>query len=193
MTTTDPISPSYDTPIPTSYVQRLSAPVTSSNNTAKCPECHQLTSTIYWNWCQQCSARHFSANFANWSSNNSNLDKLIQEIQLNATYSEQVIEWIPYERFQNIRHISKGGFGEVMYAEWEDGQIYNWDISMGTWKRRGRHPVALKKLKGSEECPEDFLKEVRLVAFHLRITIKNNKFDEMLTFSSNTRLSLFTQ
>src|SRR5581483_4237797 len=37
-----------------------------------------------YNWCQSCNSRRFQQNFKNWTSGNSDVDKLIQESQLNA-------------------------------------------------------------------------------------------------------------
>ena len=35
-------------------------------------------------WCQSCNSKRFQQNFKNWTSGNSDVDKLIQESQLNA-------------------------------------------------------------------------------------------------------------
>ncbi|KAF0537694.1 serine/threonine protein kinase [Gigaspora margarita] len=126
-----------------------------------CNECHKPTMISYWNWCQNCNASHFRNNFSNWSSGNSSLDQLIQESQLQAECSEQIIEWIPFEKFKDIKFVAQGGLGEVYYAIWEDGQIYNWDSKQNNWRRRGEHAVALKKLKNTECTSDEFLNELK--------------------------------
>ncbi|CAG8592553.1 6278_t:CDS:2 [Gigaspora rosea] len=126
-----------------------------------CDECHKPTMISYWNWCQNCNASHFRNNFSNWSSGNSSLDQLIQESQLQAECSEQIIEWIPFEKFKDIKFVAQGGLGEVYYAIWEDGQIYNWDSKQNDWRRRGEHAVALKKLKKTECTSDEFLNELK--------------------------------
>jgi len=44
------------------------------------------------------------------------IDKFIQETQLNAKYIDQILEWIPYNNFKNIKYLDKGGFGTIYEA-----------------------------------------------------------------------------
>ncbi|RHZ69981.1 hypothetical protein Glove_276g72 [Diversispora epigaea] len=78
---------------------------------------------------------------------NDKIDKFIQDAQLNAAvYNYEVIEWIPYDRFIDVKQIGKGGFGTIHYAWWIDGYITEWDIENQQWKRwRENKEVALKK------------------------------------------------
>ncbi|RHZ84215.1 hypothetical protein Glove_84g30 [Diversispora epigaea] len=57
----------------------------------------------------------------------------------------RVIEWIPFERFKDVKQIGRGGFGTIHYARWIDGFIREWDIKNQQWKRYGNFEVALKK------------------------------------------------
>ena len=76
-----------------------------------CKGCKQpKTSDI---WCQSCNSRRFQQNFKNWTSGNSDVDKLIQESQLNAKNNCGVLGWIEYDRFEDFEYITKGGFGEA--------------------------------------------------------------------------------
>ncbi|RHZ75584.1 hypothetical protein Glove_212g208 [Diversispora epigaea] len=43
-------------------------------------------------------------------------DKFIQDAQINADIYYKVIEWIPYDLFQDIKQIAKGGYGTIYYA-----------------------------------------------------------------------------
>ncbi|RGB40266.1 kinase-like domain-containing protein [Rhizophagus diaphanus] len=52
----------------------------------------------------------------------------IQDTQLSADYYNEVLEWILYDKFNNIEFIAKGGFGRVYRATWIDGYIQNWII-----------------------------------------------------------------
>src|SRR5688572_5127141 len=47
-----------------------------------CKECKQPNGCGYW--CQSYISKRFQQNFKNWTSGNSDVDKLIQESQLNA-------------------------------------------------------------------------------------------------------------
>ncbi|RHZ88835.1 hypothetical protein Glove_21g192 [Diversispora epigaea] len=72
----------------------------------------------------------------------------------------KAIEWIPYNRFKDIKEIAKGGFGTIYHAKWIDRCIYNWDIINKQWIRGGQHEVALKKFDNFVNLNEDLLNEV---------------------------------
>ncbi|RHZ87666.1 hypothetical protein Glove_33g175 [Diversispora epigaea] len=97
-----------------------------------CPECNQKYTS--WNWCKPCNSKHFQNDFNNWTSGNDKIDKFIRDAQLNADISWKVIEWIPYDRFKDVKQIGKGGFGTIYHAMWIDGYIDKWDIDQ-QWKR----------------------------------------------------------
>ncbi|RHZ64791.1 hypothetical protein Glove_320g37 [Diversispora epigaea] len=104
-----------------------------------CPECNE------YRWCKPCNSKHFQNNFNNWTSGNDKIDKFIQDAQLNADYHGEVIEWIPYDRFKDLKQIGRGGFETIYYARWIDGKIKNWDSENQQWERYGKSSVALKK------------------------------------------------
>ena len=78
-----------------------------------------------------------------------------------------MLEWIEYDRFENVEYLAEGGFGTVYKAIWKDGPIWGWDSTNNQWKREktyGDHenyPVALKCLHNSQNITAEFLKEVR--------------------------------
>ena len=78
-----------------------------------CKECKQPN--IDYNWCQS-SVEHYQQNFKNWTSENSDVDKFIQESQINAKDEYEKLEWIEYDQFENIEYITKGGFGTIYKA-----------------------------------------------------------------------------
>src|SRR6266487_719208 len=81
----------------------------------KCGQCNHM-----------CNAIRFQQNFKNWTSGNNVIDKLIQDVQLSAHIdfaSKFVLEWIPYDRFYDIKCIEKGMFVKVCGANWIDGCI----------------------------------------------------------------------
>jgi hypothetical protein len=123
-----------------------------------CGECNEPGTGYYW--CQPCNANRFKENFINWTSKNKDIDELIQYSQLNALHHTKCLEWIPYENFQNVTYITKGGFGEIYSAEWPEGHIWHWDIENQEWKRSTSRKVALKSLDNSSEISTDFLNEV---------------------------------
>ena len=96
-------------------------------------------------WCKPCNKKHFQNDFNNWTSGNDKIDKFIQDAQLNANENWEVLEWIPYDRFKDVKQIGKGGFGTIHYARWIYGRIDKWDIENQQWGRYGEREVALKK------------------------------------------------
>ncbi|GES73337.1 kinase-like domain-containing protein [Rhizophagus clarus] len=111
-----------------------------------------------------CYAKRFQRNFEKWTSSNVNVDKFIQDIQLSAhNTAKKVLEWIPYERFYDIKYIAKGGFGAVYRANWADGNISKWDNKNKNWERENQNKfVALKSLYDSKNITLEFMNEVAL-------------------------------
>jgi hypothetical protein len=123
-----------------------------------CGECDEPGTGYYW--CQPCNAKRFKENFENWTSENKNIDDLIQHSQLNSVHYLKCFEWIPFEKFQNVTYITRGGFGKIYSAIWPEGYILNWDIEEQKWIRDTNYKVALKSLNNSSEISTDFLNEV---------------------------------
>ncbi|RHZ80379.1 hypothetical protein Glove_136g8 [Diversispora epigaea] len=135
-----------------------------------CPECNQKWDE-YYKWCNPCNSKHFQNDFNKWTSGDDKIDKLIQDAQLNAKISWQVIEWMPYDRFKDVKQIGKGGFGTIHYARWIDGYIREWDIENQQWKRYREDEVgvALKKFDSFVNF-SDVLNEIKI---HLKT---NNEY-----------------
>ena len=123
-----------------------------------CGECNEPGTGSYW--CQPCNAKRFKNNFKNWTSGNKNIDEFIQQSQLNAVHCINFLEWIPFEKFQNITYITKGGFGKIYSAEWPKGFIRHWSIGNQKWDRYRNRKVALKSLDNSSDISSDFFNEV---------------------------------
>ncbi|RHZ79207.1 hypothetical protein Glove_151g115 [Diversispora epigaea] len=125
--------------------------------TEKCPECGQG-----YSWCEFCYPKHFQDEFNNWTSGNDKVDKFIQDAQLNAKHLRAIIEWIPYDRFKDVKLIGKGGFGTIHYARWIDGFIDKWNEKKQQWNRvpeKGK--VALKRFENIVNL-DDVLNEVSI-------------------------------
>jgi hypothetical protein len=137
-----------------------------------CEECKQPRASYHWCQCK------FQNNFKNWTSGNNEVDKFIQKVQLKATYYTEILEWIEYDRFENVKYLAKGGFGTIYKAIWKDGYIKEWDSENNQWKRSKywdkdyeNYPVVLKCLHNSQDITAEFLKEVSyfakvLIYFH---------------------------
>ncbi|RHZ46777.1 hypothetical protein Glove_606g155 [Diversispora epigaea] len=129
-----------------------------SSDYRKCSECYQDNTGT--SWCHLCNVKRFQNEFDKWTSEDREIDEFIQQIQLNANRRQEIIEWIPFDRFENVTYLAKGGFGTVYKAKWLDGFIYSWDYEVGNWKRSEEHDVCLKSLDNSTNKNE-FLHEIR--------------------------------
>ncbi|RIB22931.1 kinase-like domain-containing protein [Gigaspora rosea] len=110
-------------------------------------------------WCQLCDPRKTSKG---WTSGNKDIDSCIKEFQFETTEYDKVIEWIPFNRLDNIKEIAKGGFGYVFSATWLDGKrIIVYDGKNYIQSRHKSSMVALKTLPGSQTSSADFLREFK--------------------------------
>ncbi|RHZ65449.1 hypothetical protein Glove_315g65 [Diversispora epigaea] len=139
----------------------------NSRDPGKCSKCHQ--NYIERSWCHPCNAKRFQNEFGKWTSEDREIDELIQQIQLNANKCQKIIEWIPFDRLENVTYLAKGGFGIVYKAIWLDGFIYShknqkkkW-YEFGkqvVWNRDGKRNVCLKRLSNLTDKIE-FLQEIK--------------------------------
>ena len=125
-----------------------------------CPKCNQPNIGQLGYECMWCKKYEPGKFLKGQTSGIPEIDKLIYESQLKAEndfddfYGE--LEWIPYDRLQNIKPIGKGGFASVFSATWLDGE----PTLHGKYKERTDPvTVALKKFKNS--VMEVFINEVK--------------------------------
>ncbi|RHZ89590.1 hypothetical protein Glove_13g128 [Diversispora epigaea] len=125
-------------------------------NPGKCSKCHQdNTGKI---WCHPCNSKQFQNELGKWTSGDREIDSFIQQIQLNANKFQEIIEWIPFDRLENVTYLAKGGFGTVYKATWLDGFIKFG--KQDVWYRNGEQSVCLKRL-GNSTTKNDFLQEIK--------------------------------
>ncbi|RHZ82042.1 hypothetical protein Glove_114g10 [Diversispora epigaea] len=125
----------------------------------KCEECSQYNTGK--NWCNVCNANQFQRKFDKWTSGNREIDEFIRQMQHNAEKYGEVIEWIPFDRLENVEYLARGGFSIVYKAKWIDGYIISWDNNEKIWKRRSQNCyVCLKKLDDSIN-KSVFLQEIK--------------------------------
>jgi hypothetical protein len=129
-----------------------------------CKKCKQLNTGHYW--CMYCNSLYFQSNFKNWTSGNNDVDEFIQKSQLKAKNKFQLLEWIEYNKFEDIEYLAKGGFGTTFKAVWKEGYI-KMDYKNNQWIRNGETKVALKCLHNSQDITTEFLKEVRYFLINL--------------------------
>ncbi|RHZ48713.1 hypothetical protein Glove_543g20 [Diversispora epigaea] len=128
-------------------------------------EKQQCTNCLSWHqatrYCEFCIRKCLKNDFGNWTSGNNEIDKLIQECQ-ETIAPNSVIEWIEYDQFENVEHLTDGGCSIIYTAIWKDGCYYKWDPERKILERFGRQNIALKSLKDSNSNNVHWFQEVTL-------------------------------
>src|SRR5436189_65415 len=123
-----------------------------------CENCDQeCLATLY---CEHCVRNYLKANFSNWTSGNDNIDNLIQECQMKTLEPRNVVEWIPYNRLQNIEYLTEGGCSKIYTADWIAGCYKEWDSKEQRLTRFGEQGVILKRLENVENANQSWIEEV---------------------------------
>jgi hypothetical protein len=128
-----------------------------------CENCNQKC--LATTFCEYCIRNYLKAKFSNWTSGNNDIDNLIQKCQMETFDSSSIVEWIPYNNFENIEYLTKGGFSEIYTAVWIDGGYYEWDFKKQQLTRHGRQNVALKELENVESANQSWFEEVRILKY----------------------------
>src|SRR5688572_4936188 len=104
-------------------------------------------------WCKECVPSYL---IEGWTSGNSEIDNFIKDTIYNA--KQRFLEWVPFDRFEDIKQIGEGGFAKVYFAIWIDGEA-KYNKVNGSWEKLEPEPmkVALKRLNGSENMSAEYL------------------------------------
>ncbi|CAG8450659.1 11709_t:CDS:2 [Acaulospora morrowiae] len=122
-----------------------------------CKDCKNLTYAT--RFCEYCIRNKLKQNFDKWDSGDNKINKIIQEVQKNVVCPYQIVEWIPYENFDNIKLFSNGGFATVFTATWKNGYFNEWNSITKSLERRGEpQQIVLKQLNSSTD--DSWLNEV---------------------------------
>ncbi|GES76378.1 kinase-like domain-containing protein [Rhizophagus clarus] len=113
-----------------------------------CEKCDEKYTDINHKWCKTCQINYLKRNFINWTSGNEKIDESIQEMQSRiGSCNDIVLEWIPYDRFYNIKEVGKYDNVTVHSAIWKGSSqsSYNENI-LNSQKESQNKKVALKWL-----------------------------------------------
>src|SRR6266498_838923 len=101
-------------------------------------------------WCKECDPFRI---VEGWTSGNPDIDKFIKDTMYNARDNKgKFLEWVPFDRFTDIKEVGEGGFAKVYSAIWIDGKL-EYEKEDGSWRKKEPKPmmkVALKRLNGSQ-------------------------------------------
>ncbi|CAB4441619.1 unnamed protein product [Rhizophagus irregularis] len=91
-----------------------------------CINCDDIYADTHNKWCKPCQIDYFKK----FISVNKEIDNFIQEMQLKINNHDDIVfEWIPYNQFNDIKRIGKGGFATVYSAIWKDGLLNSQNIT----------------------------------------------------------------
>ena len=126
-----------------------------------CENCGEVYTNVYHKWCEPCQINNLKKDFANWTSGNEKVDEFIQEMQLKISkWNDVIVEWIPYNQFNDIKEISKSDSATLYSAIWINGSLYCDEFNTMKWVRFPNSKVALKCLYNSQNNTNEFLNEV---------------------------------
>ncbi|CAB5364385.1 unnamed protein product [Rhizophagus irregularis] len=116
------------------------------------------------NWCRECD---LFRRIEKWSSGNPDIDKFIKDTMYKQKYSDRFLEWVPFDKFVNIKEIGEGGFAKVYSATWIDGNSDFYKNGDGSWRKEEPEPkkIALKRLYGSQDMSNKYLNEVSFILY----------------------------
>nr|CAG8479567.1 4953_t:CDS:2 [Entrophospora candida] len=168
-----------------------------------CPECNNSLPLIQIDgWCKDCEKFNFQKAFSKWTSGNENIDNFIKETQLKSTRPIDYLEWIPYERFKDIKFIDKSnndinnGYGNVATAIWLDGPRWSWNEEILKWQRTGETIVALKIMEKTKNINSDYFNEAekrRMIMLRQReqalVSKMNAKYAKLELHSGNVNVN----
>ncbi|GBB90972.1 hypothetical protein RclHR1_18040001 [Rhizophagus clarus] len=137
-----------------------------------CENCNKTC--LATSFCEYCIQNHLQRNFSNWTSGNIDIDNLIKKCQNESNMPDMVIEWIPYNKLENIKYLTIGGFSEIYTADWTEGGYNEWDPKRSQLLRFGKQKVILKRLENIERANQSWFEEAKS---HLTLS---NKCSEII-------------
>ena len=124
-------------------------------------ECDKCQTTRYSDkFCEQCISLHLQSLFDTWTSGNEIIDDFIHKCQILSSLPRNILEWIPFDQFKNVKKLTEGGFSSIYTATWTRGDICDYDEDKKEFIRIGSPLVVLKSLNNSNKPGKAFFKEV---------------------------------
>src|SRR5436305_5191585 len=98
--------------------------ISDSDVKKNCLHCNKLFTEELW--CKECDPFRI---VEGWTSGNPDIDKFIKDTMYKTAkydendeiYSYPFLEWVPFDRFKDIKEVGEGGFAKVYSATWIDG------------------------------------------------------------------------
>jgi hypothetical protein len=123
---------------------------------------NECLATLY---CEHCIRNYLKEKFSSWTSENNEIDSLIQKCQIETITPDRIIEWIPYNHLENIEYLTKGGCAKIYTAYWINGKYDEWNSKKNQLERSGKHKVILKRLENIETASRSWFEEVLIIVY----------------------------
>src|SRR5437588_5440727 len=124
-------------------------------------ECDKCQTTRYSDkYCEWCISLHLQSLFNTWTSGNKIIDDFIHQCQILSSLPTQILEWIPFDQFKEVKKLTEGGFSSIYTAEWTRGYLCDYDESKKEFIYFGSQYVILKNLNNSSNPEKSFFNEV---------------------------------
>lgn len=126
-------------------------------------ECKKCKSIRYSDrFCENCISLQLQSLFNTWTSGNDIIDNFIQQCQMQSSIPSQIIEWIPYNQFEDVKKLTEGGFSSIYTATWTKGNIVDYNEEKKEFSYFGGRGllVVLKCLSNSSDPGKGFFDEV---------------------------------
>ncbi|CAB4408621.1 unnamed protein product [Rhizophagus irregularis] len=119
-----------------------------------CPNCKKINTG--YAWCKKCDPGKFLREGK--SSGNTEINQLIYQAQIKTQSYYSNLEWISYDKFQDIKLVAEGGFAKIYSAIWLDGEP-----KLNREKKRSPPiTIALKRIKDTKFTTEAFVNEINI-------------------------------
>ena len=87
-------------------------------------KCNKCKFTRYSDrFCEGCISLQLQSFFTTWTSENNIVDNFIRQCQMASSLPGYILEWIPFEQFEKVTKLTKGGFSVIYTAIWTNGRI----------------------------------------------------------------------
>ena len=124
-------------------------------------ECDKCKTMRYSDkFCEWCISLHLQSLFNTWTSGNKIIDDFIHKCQIQSSLPNHILEWIPFEEFENVEKLTEGGFSTIYTATWTRGIIIDYDENKREFNYYGVHDVVLKSLNNSSNLGKAFFNKV---------------------------------
>ena len=91
-------------------------------------ECDKCQTMRYSDkYCERCISLHLQSLFNTWTSGNKIIDDFIHKCQILSSLPKSILEWIPFDQFEDVEKLTEGGFSTIYTATWTRGNIIDYD------------------------------------------------------------------